>query len=154
LCLGIQFASLKGTSLTVVDEKVVGEELVFDGTDRIITPVESFYPCTLEAWISADDLSREQFVIGSDTPSFWGIGIGVKKSNPMVETIKGGFHPPNIEFRLGELTHLAAVFGETEFCVRHRKPWSAARNALLQRQDQICQNLEWAALHRKKLHSR
>ena len=114
LCLGIQFASLKGTSLTVVDEKVVDEELVFDGTDRIITPVESFYPCTLEAWISAEDLSREQFVIGSDTPSFWGIGIGVKKSNPMVETIKGGFHPPNIEFKLGELTHLAAVFGETE----------------------------------------
>lgn len=95
---------------SIVEEKVIDGEFVFDGTDRIVTSLESFYPCTLEAWIATEDHGREQFVIGSDTPNAWGIGVGVRNSNPMAETIGGGFHAPDREFQLGKWTHVAAVF--------------------------------------------
>ena len=93
---------------------MIDGEFIFDGTDRIATSVESFYPCTVEAWIATEDHGRAQFVIGSDTPNQWGIGMGIRKSNPMVKTIGGGFHVPEKEFRLGEWSHVAAVFDLAE----------------------------------------
>ena len=87
--------------------------LVFDGHHRIVTPLVSFAPCTLEAWIRATGEKSEQFIIGSDVPNFYGIGFGVKNNGPIVETIRGGF---DIERPItpGKWTHLAAVYGPEE----------------------------------------
>jgi hypothetical protein len=87
--------------------------IFFDGKSRIITPVLSFAPCTLEAWIKTTDDKREQFVIGSDVPDNYGIGIGLKDNFPRAETIRGGFHVETPITSI-EWTHLAAVFGVTE----------------------------------------
>ena len=87
--------------------------IFFDGQSRIITPVLSFAPCTLEAWIKTTDDKREQFVIGSDVPDNYGIGIGLKDNFPRAETIRGGFHVEK-PIKSVEWTHLAAVFGVTE----------------------------------------
>ena len=87
--------------------------LGFDGKSRIVTPLVSFAPCTLEAWMRTTGDKREQFIIGSDVPNFYGIGIGIKNNAPIVETIRGGF---DIESPIipGQWTHLAAVYGPEE----------------------------------------
>ncbi|MEZ6126819.1 MAG: protein kinase [Planctomycetaceae bacterium] len=87
--------------------------LVFDGSHRIITPVESFAPCTLEAWFRTTGDRSEQFIIGSDIPNFYGIGIGINNNTPIVETIRGGFDIPT-PIKSGEWTHIAAVYGPDE----------------------------------------
>lgn len=88
----------------------------FDGTKRIVTPLVSFAPCTLEAWIRTNGDKRQQFIIGSDVPNFFGIGIGIKNNAPIVETIRGGFDIAT-PIKPGEWTHLAAVFGPNETVV-------------------------------------
>ncbi len=85
----------------------------FDGTNRIVTPLESFAPCTLEVWIRTTGESSEQFIIGSDVPNFYGIGFGIKNNAPIVETIRGGFDIDK-PITPGEWTHLAAVYGPNE----------------------------------------
>lgn len=89
------------------------DALFFNRKCRIVTPVLSFAPCTLEAWIKTTGDQREQFVIGSDVPTFYGIGIGLKNNFPCAETIRGGFHVERL-ITPDEWTHLAAVFGVTE----------------------------------------
>jgi len=86
---------------------------VFDGKSRIVTPLVSFAPCTLEAWMRTTGDKSQQFIIGSDVPNFFGIGIGIKNNGPIVETIRGGF---DIERHItpGQWTHLAAMFGTQE----------------------------------------
>ena len=86
---------------------------VFDGQSRIITPVVSFVPCTLEAWVRTNGDKSQQFIIGSDVPNYYGIGIGIKNNAPIVETIRGGFDI-NQPITPGEWTHLAAVYGSQE----------------------------------------
>ncbi len=88
----------------------------FDGTNRIMTPLVSFAPCTLEAWIRTNGDKSEQFIIGSDVPNFFGIGIGIKNNAPIVETIRGGFDIDK-PITPGAWTHLAAVFGPKETVV-------------------------------------
>jgi serine/threonine protein kinase len=87
---------------------------VFDGTKRIVTDVDSFFPCTIEAWV-APSTEKQQWIVGSDVPSQFGIGIGIKNGGHlMVETIKGGMHDPDSKIALDSWSHLAAVFGEDE----------------------------------------
>lgn len=83
--------------------------LFFDGKSRIVTPLISFVPCTLEAWIRTNGDRSEQFVIGSDVPHNFGIGIGVNNRNPIAESIRGGFHVDK-PITPGKWTHLAAVY--------------------------------------------
>lgn len=83
--------------------------LFFDGKSRIVTPLISFVPCTLEAWIRTNGDRSEQFVIGSDVPHNFGIGIGVNNRNPIAESIRGGFHV-DMQITPGKWTHLAAVY--------------------------------------------
>ena len=86
----------------------------FDGKKRIVTDVDSFYPCTIEAWI-APSTEKEQWIVGSDVPSQFGIGIGIKNGgHPMTETIRGGMHDPDTKILLNEWSHLATVFGEEQ----------------------------------------
>jgi serine/threonine protein kinase len=86
---------------------------LFDGKSRIITPLVSFAPCTLEAWIRTTGDKQEQFIIGSDVPNFYGIGIGVNNNLPIVEMIRGGFHI-DTPITPGEWTHIAVVYGPDE----------------------------------------
>ena len=86
---------------------------IFDGKSRIMTPLMSFAPCTLEAWVRTTGNKSEQFIIGSDVPHNFGIGFGVKNNDPIVETIRGGFDIDK-PITPGKWTHLAAVYGPEE----------------------------------------
>lgn len=87
--------------------------MTFDGTSRIITPVEPFLPCTLEAWVRPTGERHEQFVIGGDVPNFYGLGLGINDNRPCVETIRGGFQADRVILP-DQWTHLAAVFAPDE----------------------------------------
>jgi len=100
-----------GSSMMVLEPE--DGTMVFDGKSRIVTPVVSFAPCTLEAWIRITGDKRQQFIIGSDVPNFFGIGIGIKNNRPIVETIRGGFDIDK-PITPGVWTHVAAVFGLKE----------------------------------------
>ena len=86
---------------------------VFDGKSRIMTPVVSFAPCTLEAWVRTTGDKSQQFIIGSDVPNFFGIGFGIKSNAPIVETIRGGFDIDK-PITSRKWTHLATVYGSDE----------------------------------------
>lgn len=88
---------------------------VFDGQSRIITPLERFSPCTLEAWVKPDKyLTRDSmFFIGSDVPTKHGLSLG------MSEAVLCAEHVPGVTFTeaaipLNKWSHVAVVFGETE----------------------------------------
>lgn len=111
--LGMALSSSKDSShprAEVIDEPGT---LAFDGTSRIVTPVEPFLPCTLEAWVRPTGDRQEQFVVGSDMPNFYGLGLGVNDNRPCVETIRGGFRADPV-IPLSKWTHLAAVFAPDE----------------------------------------
>lgn len=87
----------------------------FDGHTRIVTNVNRTLPVTLEAWIKPDPYQDEncQFIIGSDIPGEYGIGIAICGSVLSVENNKGMVNsstvvPPN------RWSHVAAVFTENE----------------------------------------
>lgn len=85
----------------------------FDGRNRIVTPLQSFAPCTLEVWIRTTGDKAEQYLVGSDVPNFYGIGVGIKNNAPIVETIRGGFKIFQ-PITPAAWTHLATVFGSDE----------------------------------------
>ncbi len=88
---------------------------VFDGTNRIVTPVERFAPVTLEAWIRPERYEyRCQCVVGSDIPTEYGIGLGISGVLLCAEYLQGMYQSKQI-VPLREWSHLAAVFapGET-----------------------------------------
>lgn len=88
--------------------------MVFDGHTRVVTPLTSFAPCTLEAWIAPSGHESVQFVIGSDVPSAFGIGVGITGNHPNVETIRGGFWVEDTVIPPKSWTHLATVHGAEE----------------------------------------
>ncbi|MCD0463070.1 LamG-like jellyroll fold domain-containing protein [Roseiconus lacunae] len=99
---------------------VENDALVFDGSYRIITPVERFAPCTLEAWIMIEDYDNEQprFIIGSDLAPRFGNSLGIIGAGLVAEYIptdsQQGIIFSDATVPLNEWTHVAAVFGETE----------------------------------------
>lgn len=97
-----------------VDRKCLERGTLFDGTNRIVTDVDSFGPCTVEAWIVPNSHSKQQWIVGSDRPGQFGIGIGIKNGHPMIETIRGGMHAPDTKIPLDQWSHLAGVFGANE----------------------------------------
>lgn len=89
--------------------------LYFDGRTRIVTNMQRKLPVTLEAWIKPDDYRDEncQFIIGSDIPGEYGLGIAICGSILSVEHIEGMVNstaavPPN------RWSHVAAIFTEFE----------------------------------------
>lgn len=97
--------------------KAVHEEgvFVFDGQSRIVTPLERFAPCTLEAWVKpkAYPVRDSMFFVGSDVPTKYGVGLG------MSEAVMCAEYLPGVTFTeapipLNRWSHVAAVFGETE----------------------------------------
>ncbi len=89
--------------------------LVFDGTTRILTPVERFAPVTLEAWVQPKFYPRQdcQFVIGSDIPTKHGIGLAMCEAVLSAEYIAGMVHSEGA-IPLNRFSHVAVVFGGTE----------------------------------------
>ena len=103
-------------SSKLVTSKIEGG-IVFDGTRRIVTPLANFAPVTIEAWIAPISTSNveDQFVVGSDVPGHYGIGIGIKTNgHPMVETVRGGAHSTRYRFHADRWSHLAAVYGSEQ----------------------------------------
>ncbi|MEZ5943976.1 MAG: protein kinase [Planctomycetaceae bacterium] len=98
------------------DEGLIQDGVLhFDGHTRIVTNVQRELPVTLEAWIKPNDYLDEncQFIIGSDIPGEYGLGIAICGSALSVEHIEGMVNsksavPPN------RWSHVAAVFTESE----------------------------------------
>lgn len=89
--------------------------LHLDGHTRIVTNVERTLPATLEAWIKPDPYRDEncQFVIGSDIPGDFGLGIAICGSLLSIEHIKGMVNS-DTSVVPGEWSHVAGVFTENE----------------------------------------
>jgi hypothetical protein len=96
---------------------VVHEEgvLLFDGQSRLVTPLERFAPCTLEAWVKPKSYSVRDamFFIGSDVPTKHGLSLGMSEAVICAEYVPGvTFSEATIP--LNKWSHVAAVFGEAE----------------------------------------
>ncbi|WP_013627284.1 protein kinase domain-containing protein [Rubinisphaera brasiliensis] len=89
--------------------------LHFDGRTRIVTNVQRTLPVTLEAWVKPDPYRDEncQFIIGSDVPGKYGLGIAICGSQLSAEYINGMINSP-ASVVPGEWSHVASVFTESE----------------------------------------
>lgn len=89
--------------------------MYFDGQTRIVTLLNRFGPCTLEAWVWPEEytMTGTQMVIGGDIPTKWGIGLGITGVVPCAEIIEGIVRAPK-SIPLHQWSHLAAVFAELE----------------------------------------
>lgn len=87
----------------------------FDGQTRIVTTLERFAPCTVEAWLWPEEYrdTGTQAVIGSDIPTKYGISLGVTGVVPFVEIVPGLLKGTQA-VPLKKWSHLAGVFGERE----------------------------------------
>lgn len=87
---------------------------VFDGTNRIVTPLERFAPVTLEAWVRPERYEyRNHCIIGSDIPSEWGLSLTISGVVLMAEYIPGELRSKQ-PVPVREWSHVAAVFDEKE----------------------------------------
>lgn len=84
--------------------------LHFDGKTRIVTPVKQFLPVTIEAWVRTQD-KHMMFLVGSDIPDRFGIGMNLVGLAPSVEIVKGGFTAPKV-VNGNRWFHMAGVFGK------------------------------------------
>jgi hypothetical protein len=63
---------------------------VFDGTNRIVTPLERFLPVILEAWVRPERYeSRDHWVIDSDVLDEWGYWVGMATGKLAAEYVEG-----------------------------------------------------------------
>ena len=111
---GLSFlVPLNGENAVGTPEKGV---FVFNGTNRIITPLERFAPVTLEAWIKPQFHPNQscQFCIGSDIPTKFGIGMAMCEAILSAEIISGPVINSGGAIRLKRWTHVAVVFSEMD----------------------------------------
>lgn len=93
---------------------VKNNAFIFKGQKRILTPLKRFAPVTLEAWIKPSEFEdRSHYIIGSDIPSNWGIGIGILGVQLGGEKLSGSLKSEQA-IPLGSWSHVAAVFGQRE----------------------------------------
>lgn len=87
----------------------------FDGRTRVVTNLERTLPVTLEAWVKPDHYKDEncQFIIGSDIPGEYGLGIALCGSLLSVEHIEGMVNS-SVAVVPGVWSHVAAVFTKTD----------------------------------------
>ncbi|CAD74484.1 probable serine/threonine-protein kinase [Rhodopirellula baltica SH 1] len=87
----------------------------FDGRTRVVTNLERTLPVTLEAWIKPDQYTDEncQFIIGSDIPGEYGLGIALCGSLLSVEHVEGMVNS-SAAVVPGVWSHVAAVFTKTD----------------------------------------
>ena len=108
-------SSTFGATAGVPTPFVADGVMQFDGRTRIVTPLERFAPCTLEAWVWPEEYrdTGTQAVIGSDIPTKYGIGLGVTGVLPFVEIVPGLLKGTE-SVPLKRWSHLAGVFGERD----------------------------------------
>ena len=89
--------------------------LLFDGRTRIVTTVKRTLPVTVEAWIKPDSYDGEaaQFVVGSDIPDHYGLGIALCGSMLGAEYVEGMLNTPD-PVPPNRWSHVAAIFTESE----------------------------------------
>jgi serine/threonine protein kinase len=93
---------------------IPSDHLVFDGTTRLITPLERDFPITLEAWVYPEKYeNRCHFVIGSDVPSHYGLGLGICGVLVSAEYVKG-ILTSQATVPICQWSHLAVVFSSSE----------------------------------------
>ncbi len=104
-------ASLWPNDISMVRDDV----LLFGGHTRIVTDVQPTLPMTLEAWLRPDPYHGQscQFIIGSDIPGEYGLGLAICGSMLSVEYVEGMVNsstpvPPS------RWSHVAVVFAEDE----------------------------------------
>ena len=94
------------------DERFVRDGAMhFDGRTRIVTAVERRLPVTLEAWVRPAPYETQTcgFVIGSDIPTKYGLGLAVCYPVLTAEHAGGAIHSP-AAVPAGEWSHIAGVF--------------------------------------------
>lgn len=102
----------RSSNASVPESKAEPTALRFIGGAAIHSPVERFAPCTLEAWVRPDEYREGcQFIIGSDVPGEFGIGIGICGENLAYEYLSG-LEVSKTPVPLRRWSHVAAVFGE------------------------------------------
>lgn len=90
------------------------DHLIFDGMTRLITSVEREFPITLEAWVYPEKYeNRCHFIIGSDVPSHYGLGLGICGVLLSAEYVKGILTSQST-VPLCQWSHLAVVFSASE----------------------------------------
>ncbi|TWT42634.1 Serine/threonine-protein kinase PknB [Thalassoglobus neptunius] len=113
----VALVSVVGLAAVWLAVRSTNEGLIlhFDGRTRIVTNVQRKLPVTVEAWIKPDPYQDEncQFIVGSDIPGEYGLGIAICGSVLSVEHVEGMVNstaavPPN------RWSHVAAVFTEFE----------------------------------------
>jgi serine/threonine protein kinase len=96
------------------ESKAEPTALRFIGGAAIHSPVERFAPCTLEAWVRPDEYREGcQFIIGSDVPGEFGIGIGICGENLTYKYLSG-LEVSKTPVPLRRWSHVAAVFGKSD----------------------------------------
>ena len=101
---------------TSKNESMQGDDgLIFDGKTRIITNVDRTLPVTLEAWIKPDryEGGRCQFIVGSDIPGKYGVGIAICGSVLSAEYV-GGMINSDASVVPAVWSHIAGVFSHSE----------------------------------------
>lgn len=90
------------------------DQLVFDGLTRLITPLEREMPITLEAWVFPEKYeNRCHFVVGSDVPSRYGLGLGICGVLLSAEYLEGVIKS-QATVPLRQWSHIAVVFSASE----------------------------------------
>ena len=89
----------------------LGIEPYFDGRTRILTPIKQFLPMTIEVWVRTSDL-HSMFIVGSDLPDKFGIGLQVNRLIVSAEIVSGGVHAPK-PIQPNRWCHMAVVFGDS-----------------------------------------
>ena len=119
LLLGLNYmrhTSSSGSSAPKYDAPIAQDGvLFFDGRTRVVTPLERFAPVTLEAWVRPESYQDHgnQFLIGSDIPTKYGLGLSISGAILSAEYVPGMMFSGRA-VPLREWSHVAAVFGEAE----------------------------------------
>jgi len=93
---------------------IPSDHLVFDGMTRLITPLEREFPVTLEAWVYPEKYeNRCHFIVGSDVPSHYGLGLGICGVLLSAEYVKG-ILTSQATVPICQWSHLGVVFSASE----------------------------------------
>ena len=106
---------------------------VFDGKSRIVTSVDRFAPCTLEAWVRPEAVTGgrvERQVIGSDIPGLSGIGLGMAYLQAAKPVLGAQILPVPVSrdvptsqvLPIRAWSHVAAVFRKREHVCLLQRP--------------------------------
>lgn len=116
-------------ALGVLHEEILNRKshFVFGKSSRIITPIDRFYPSTLEAWVrlklatptgETNENNNSRYIFGSDIPyqGGWGVGLQYRGTERKPKGFIAMLLPPDNLYAdtsppLDKWSHIAVVFG-------------------------------------------